>query len=180
MRNRTLGAIGVLLSFALGLELLLSSACRSEHGAGTVNGSPIQEIQANEIPSLVHAGAPRPTMLHVYASWCQHCDRIDDCISGLVREYGKRVNFVVLSTDQDPVAFRDWYARRSPSYPPIRVLPWRRGEFTAAVASAGGDYRNGIPYTAFFDGTGTLKDDVSGGNDCGWYRERLAAQLSPQ
>ncbi len=180
MRNRIPGAIGVLSSFALGLALLSSSACRSEHGAGTVNGRPIHEIQANEIPPLVHAGAPRPTMLHVYASWCHHCDQIDDCISGLVREYDTRVNFVVLSTDEDPGAFRDWYARRLPSYPPIRVLPWRRGEFTAAVASAGGRYRNGIPYTAFFDSAGVLNDDVSGSHDCGWYRETLAAQLNPK
>jgi thiol-disulfide isomerase/thioredoxin len=168
MPNRTLAA----------LLLALALACRLEHGAGSVNGIPIQEIQADQIGALVHGSGSRPTMLHVYATWCRHCNELDDCVSGLVREYGTRVNFVVLSTDEDPVAFRDWYAKRSPSYPPVRVLPWRRGEFTAAVASAGGKYRNGIPYTAFFDSAGALKDDVTGGSDCGWYRETLAAQLN--
>lgn len=177
MRDRTFGAMGLLSSFALGLLLLFWSACRSEHGARTVHGSAVREIQAREIPSLVHAGPPRPTMLHIYASWCPHCDKIDDCISGLVRQYGKRVNFVVLSTDEDPVAFGNWYAKQSPSYPPIRVLPWREGEFGAAVASAGGNYRDGIPYTAFFDGTGTLKSDVSGSHECVWYGETLDAQF---
>ncbi len=56
-------------------------------------------ISAQEM--MKKAETDKPVVAIIKADWCPYCKRIDPVVSGLMKEYGEKLNFVVFDVTND-------------------------------------------------------------------------------
>lgn len=111
----------------------------------------------------------RPTMLVVYASWCQYCKMVMPSLRDLWSEGtlpGDQMLVVSLDTQLNPLAE---YLLANRLDPMIGVPVILKANETSALRKAlrplGSSFTGGIPYIGFFDKGGQLLDEVHGAVD---------------
>lgn len=110
--------------------------------------------------------AQRPTMLVVYASWCQYCKRLMPSVAELWAA-GKMPGdqMLLISLDQQfyPLAeylLNNHFQRMLGT--PVIVQQAHKAALGEALQPLGAHFTGGIPYIAFFDASGHLREEIHG------------------
>ncbi len=82
----------VLVAVVLSVSVFLGT--RAESGSATLT-----TIAEDSVPLEVALSNGKPTLMEFYANWCTSCQAMAADMAELKRQYGDRVNFVMLNVD---------------------------------------------------------------------------------
>jgi thiol-disulfide isomerase/thioredoxin len=135
-------------------------ACGPGSGSGNM---PVRVLDIDNAVRLPERHRGKVVVFHLWASWCTPCKRELPDLVALQREYSREdVTFLLLSTDKRDSSLRRFLSGMDHDFEVFRILPWRRGQLTAAIDRLGGEYQDSIPYTAFLDRRGSVVYEFSG------------------
>jgi thiol-disulfide isomerase/thioredoxin len=90
LRNLILVLVAITLSVALFLGLR----------TGT-NSNSLEALAARAVPLDIALKNGKPTLTEFYANWCSACQSMANDMSELEKQYGDRINFVMLNVDNN-------------------------------------------------------------------------------
>ena len=68
-------------------------------------------------------GSEVPVLVDFWAPWCPPCIKLEPILDALAEEYGDRLHFVKLNSDDNPEATRDYHVQSMPT-----LVVFRKGE----------------------------------------------------
>lgn len=128
--------------------------------------APVIPISANDVIRKLTSANGKPTLLHVYASWCEHCQKMmPGMLSLLGRKELEHVNLLLVSTDVNADALGIYLSSKSyqslfPAY--ITGVDQDSGIIRALQATSA-NFSGRVPYTALYNAEGRLVNEVTGG-----------------
>jgi cytochrome c biogenesis protein CcmG, thiol:disulfide interchange protein DsbE len=171
-RNLRLGGAGilfVLVAIAVAASLVLGGSDKRDPGRAPLTPEEIAAAPAhlranvNQANQLIDASIDSqldelrgvPVVVNQWASWCPSCRSEFPFFQRLAREYGKRVAFLGLDSQDDRGAAEDFLRQYPVPYPSIY------DPSASEAASIGGG--QGWPTTIFFDRHGATTQIRPGG-----------------
>ena len=90
LRNAAVAVAAIVLSVALVIGLKSPASSTS-----------LAALAEEAVPLNVALQNGRPTVIEFYANWCTSCQAMASDMAALNKEYGDRINFVMLNVDND-------------------------------------------------------------------------------
>lgn len=158
----TLLALALFFGVNPALQLLGGESYRFSPEARAFSDK-IVEFDDKHIAEITKTGS-KPTMLHVYASWCPYCRQQSPIVMDLVTNNSAKMNVVMLSIDQNKMQLADFLSKKQQPLPyePYILDPSASRTLMRMLQSQHSKFDGGIPYTAFFDTSGKMVADFLG------------------
>jgi thiol-disulfide isomerase/thioredoxin len=90
LRNLVIVLVAVVLSVAIFLGLRTGN-----------NATSLESLAATAVPLDVALKSNKPTLMEFYANWCTACQSMAQDMGELEKQYGDRINFVMLNVDNN-------------------------------------------------------------------------------
>lgn len=125
----------------------------------------IRPINPGDVPALIGSHHGKPTMVFIYASWCQYCRKLMPEIKEMLREGEFRsFNLLFLSLDTQYTALVSYLlqSQNQGLYTPYAITRGGSADVVDIIQKQGFNFTGGIPYTAFLDERGKIVAQHSG------------------
>ncbi len=159
----------LLTSQFIALLLLTTPALAVEETEVFGFAQELKSLRAVELVDLVKekrlgGEQKKPVMLFIYASWCPHCRDAMETLHGMNSAFFKDIQPVYLSVDRDFIKlsryllenkytnFEPYVLKAAGLATPMEILTSRLGT----------NWRGGIPYFAFIDAEGRIRNEAFG------------------
>ena len=114
-----LAAASLLLAAALALP-----APASGQGVGLEVGTPapaaeLEDLDGNPVRLLDYVEPGKPTLIEIWASWCENCEALQPQLDQIANQYGDRVNViaVAVAVSQSQRRVKRHLEEHDPGYP---------------------------------------------------------------
>ncbi|NES14837.1 MULTISPECIES: co-chaperone YbbN [Micromonospora] len=97
-----------------------------------------QDTQESRLTAVTDAtlaatvlAADRPVVVDFWAEWCPPCRVVSKHLAGLAEEFGDRLSFVTLNTDENPATTRAYQVMSAPT-----MLVFRDGQVVGSIVGS--------------------------------------------
>ena len=120
-------------------------------------------VSLSAVSARVQAARGHPSVLYVYASWCEACQTALPTLNRAVKRFEDQgVTFTIVTIDKDLDALQELLDETGAAFEPFCVPAAREGAISDLLTGLGAKPSGAIPYGVVFDSEGKVYREWTG------------------